>query len=212
MNKCHLNSWCGNISLWKPTKKCIEYNFLRYRIVRHFSMVTSLVNTRVALQMRFCKYCSCCNMCLCVLYLVLHKVCNVFIDVVYAQLWCVWSNRREFLSCVEQMRSESCVFVPSPQECHIMGSRAWQKTPLRFVSYQTEIDLALLRFSYPEFPGPLLTQMLKRFHQSLFLGCFVKLLWNNESGIFSRSVLKISWDVKFVFKQSNRWLWDIVLR
>lgn len=80
---------------------------------------------------------------LCVLYLLLHKVCNVFIDVVYVQLWCVWSNQREFLSCAGQMRSESCVCVPSPRECHIMGSRAWQKTPLRFVSYQSEIDLAV---------------------------------------------------------------------
>lgn len=80
---------------------------------------------------------------LCVLYLLLHKVCNLFIDVVYVQLWCVWSNQREFLSCAEQMRSESCVCVPSPRECHIMGFRAWQKTPLRFVSPQSEIDLAV---------------------------------------------------------------------
>lgn len=117
---------------------------------------------------------------LCVLYLLLHKVRNVFIDVVYVQLWCVWSNQREFLSCAEQMRSESCVCVPSPRECHIMGSRAWQKTPLRFVSYQSEIDLAVVRrILLPRIPRPLLEQMLKCSDQSLFLGLFVKLLWNN---------------------------------
>lgn len=72
----------------------------------------------------------------------LHKVCNVFIDVVSSQVSCVWSNQREFLSCAEQMRSESCACVPSPRECRITGCRAWQKTPLRFVFYHTEIDSA----------------------------------------------------------------------
>ncbi len=118
---------------------------------------------------------------LCVLYLLLHKVCNMFTDVVYVQLWCVWSNQREFLSCAEQMRLESCVCVPSPRECHIMGSRAWQKTPLRFVSYQSEIGLAVVRrILLPRIPRPLLEQMLKCSDQSLFLGLVVKLLWNNE--------------------------------
>ncbi len=91
---------------------------------------------------------------LCVLYLLLHKVRNAFIDVVYVQLWCVWSNQREFLSCAEQMRLESCVVFHRHGNVILWALRAWQKNTFEVcvLSERDWFGCKLGGFSYPESP------------------------------------------------------------